>query len=137
MIRLVIVIITVVSGSFIFSNQPFIPALNLEREPVVEIRKYRDGEYVVDSNYDIPYGYIEPMRVTVVLSDDKIASTTVSFETVDYTSTLYQAEFKNLIRTRTIGRHLDEVSISRVGGASLTTGAYNKALEKIKAEAVL
>ena len=35
-----------------------------------------------------------------------------------------------------LGKDLDEVSVSRVAGSSLTSEAFNQAIDKIKTEAV-
>ena len=34
-----------------------------------------------------------------------------------------------------VGQDIDEISVSRVAGSSLTSGGFNRAIEEIKAEA--
>lgn len=98
-------------------------------------QNYRDGIYRVTADYEIPYGYIEPMEVRIVLIDNRISSIAVRFDTIDLTSQAYQSSFANLYKTRVVGRNIDAVDVTRLGGASLTTDAFNFALEKIKQDA--
>ena len=95
----------------------------------------RNGQYVVSADYEIPYGYIEPMTVSVTLLNDRVVSSTVAFNTVNLTSEGYQRAFENLYRTRVTGRTLNNIELSRIGGASLTSEAFNQALQNIKSQA--
>ena len=47
----------------------------------------------------------------------------------------YQGEFIGGIAEIVEGRDIDEIQVSRVAGSSLTSGGFNDAIEKIKAEA--
>jgi hypothetical protein len=39
------------------------------------------------------------------------------------------------IADEVVGKDIDEISVSRVAGSSLTSGGFNDAIEQIKAEA--
>lgn len=136
---LVIVLIVGLTGYGVYASGFSFSDFN-EAETVViedEVSLYKDGVYEATTTYSIPYGYREPMKVLVELKDNKVASTSVLFDVVDYTSEGHQESFVNLFRTRVLGRRIDEISLSRIGGASLTSRAYNKALEQIKIEAAI
>ena len=48
----------------------------------------------------------------------------------------YQTEFEDGIGAEVIGKNIDELSVDKVAGSSLTSDGFNAALEKIKADAV-
>ena len=97
--------------------------------------KYQDGTYVSSVPYQIPYGYVEPMQVTLTVAKDKVVAADVIFKTVNSTSVDYQNLFLNYYKSKVIGVSLDAVSMSRRGGASLTNAAFNKAVNNIKKDA--
>ena len=47
----------------------------------------------------------------------------------------YQAKFIGGIAEAVVGQDIDEISVSRVAGSSLTSGGFNQAIEAIKADA--
>ena len=47
----------------------------------------------------------------------------------------FQGEFAGGIKAQIVGKKLDELNVSKVAGSSLTSGGFNEAVEKIKAEA--
>ena len=47
----------------------------------------------------------------------------------------YQGEFIGGIADVVVGEDIDEISVSRVAGSSLTSGGFNEAIEAIKADA--
>lgn len=54
----------------------------------------------------------------------------------DPTSRGFQQQFADGISAEIVGRDIDTLSVSRVGGSSLTSGGFHDALEQIKAEAL-
>lgn len=96
---------------------------------------YQDGAYTAAVKYEVPYGYIEPMTLAVTIADGVITESTVDFEVVNPVSGDYVRSFERYYEDKVIGQPVDEISLSRVGGASLTNVAFDAALEKIKAEA--
>ncbi len=83
--------------------------------------------------------YLTPARVehkvTVVLTleGDVVTDSNVLYNDLETYSDPNQELFDTAYQPLVIGKTLDQISLSRVGGASLTTGAFNDALAKIKA----
>ena len=96
---------------------------------------YADGTYTADGSYTSPGGE-ETITVTVTLADGVIDDVEVDNpETSNPNSLRYQGEFIDGIATEVVGVPLDEVSVDRVGGSSLTSGGFDDALETIRDEA--
>ena len=98
--------------------------------------EYADGSYTAEGNYTSPAG---PSKVTVeiTLQNDSIAAVTVTPLATDPTSKGFQTQFADGIADVIIGRDIDILDVSRVGGSSLTSGGFKDAIEKIKAEALV
>lgn len=94
-----------------------------------------DGTYRSEVRYEVPYGYIEPMSLEVTVADGVITESVVDFEIVNPVSGDYVRSFERYYKDKVIGQPITEVSLARLGGASLTNVAFDAALEKIKAEA--
>lgn len=83
--------------------------------------------------------YLTPARVehkvtvTLTLEGDVVTAANVLYNDLETYSDPNQELFDTAYEPLVIGKSLDEISLSRVGGASLTTGAFNDALAKIKA----
>lgn len=96
---------------------------------------YADGTYTADGSYTSPGGE-ETITVTVTLADGVIEDVEVENpETTNPNSQRYQGEFIDGIAAEVVGVPLDEVSVDRVGGSSLTSGGFEDALETIRDEA--
>ena len=48
----------------------------------------------------------------------------------------FQDKFAKAVPGLVVGKDLDDVSVSRVAGSSLTSLAFNQAIDKIKSEAI-
>lgn len=96
---------------------------------------YQDGLYQTTVNYEIPYGYVEPMFVELKLSNGTITDVTATFEVVNPVSADYQRLFTDYVSREVIGKDINKVALSRRAGASLTNRAFDRALENIKAQA--
>ena len=94
-----------------------------------------DGTYRSEVRYEVPYGYIEPMSLEVTVADGVITESVVDFEIVNPVSGDYVRSFERYYKDKVIGQPITEVSLARLGGASLTNVAFDAALEKIKIEA--
>ena len=97
--------------------------------------EYADGSYTADGDYVSPAG---PSKVTVeiTLADDVVTAVTVTPLSTDSTAKGFQTQFADGIAAVVEGEDIDSLSVSRVGGSSLTSGGFNDAIEKIKAEAL-
>lgn len=96
---------------------------------------YNDGTYTASGSYQTPES-VETIDVTITLEGDIITAVEVSGDSQVRESQQYQSRFIGGIADEVVGKSIDEVSVSRVAGSSLTSGGFNEALEVIKSEAV-
>ncbi len=95
---------------------------------------YRDGDYAADGTYSAPSG-TETISVDLTLEDDIVRSVTVTPHATEGNQKKFQTQFADGIAVEVLGKDIDELSVSRVAGSSLTSSGFNDALEAIKAEA--
>jgi uncharacterized protein with FMN-binding domain len=95
---------------------------------------YDDGTYEATADYQSPNG-TETIKVTLTLEGDVVTDVEVEGASVDPSPEVirYQGEFEDGIAAEVVGKDLDELSVDRVGGSSLTSGGFNEAIEQIKA----
>ena len=96
---------------------------------------YTDGTYEASGSYTNPHG-TETVDVTITLEDDVITAVEVVGHGTDPNTENYQGQFIAGIEAEVVGKNIDEISVDRVGGSSLTSGGFNAAVEEIKADAV-
>lgn len=97
------------------------------------VNNYKNGTYSTQTNYRTPGGNYQ-ITVGLTVKDDKVTATNISFDSEGALSN-YSTRFSSAYQGQVIGQELGNINLSRVGGASLTTGAFNKALMTIKADA--
>ncbi len=103
-----------------------------------DIVTYADGVHTASANYVAPNGANHTVNVSLTLANDIVTEATVTYTGDDVpASKQNQAKFSAAYPTLVVGQPLDNIKLSRVGGASLTTGAFNEALAEIKTEATL
>lgn len=95
---------------------------------------YTDGTYTESGSYQSPNGS-ESVEVTVTLESDVITSVEVVGNGDNPDSKRYQGEFIGGIADEVVGKNIDEISVTKVAGSSLTSGGFMKAIEAIKADA--
>jgi len=95
---------------------------------------YKDGTYTETGNYITPGGR-ETIKVTVTLANDIITDASVTGDATSGESKEYQSDFIGGFKKLVVGKDIDEVSLSRVAGSSLTSNGFNTALKLIKADA--
>jgi hypothetical protein len=95
---------------------------------------YADGTYTAEGSYQTPES-VETIEVTITLADDVITAVEVTGDPQARESQQYQSQFIGGISDAVVGQSIDEISVSRVAGSSLTSGGFNEAIEEIKAEA--
>lgn len=96
--------------------------------------QYADGTYSAEGSYTTPET-TETVDVTVTLAGGTITDVQVSGEPKAPQTEQYQSRFIGGISGEVVGKSIDDISVSRVAGSSLTSGGFNEAIEKIKAEA--
>lgn len=95
---------------------------------------YKDGEYKAEGEYTSPGGK-ETVGVSLTLAGDKVTAVTVTPESTNPNGKKYQGEFADGIAAEVVGKSLNELKVSKVAGSSLTSGGFNDAVDKIKADA--
>ena len=95
---------------------------------------YTDGTYTESGSYQAPSG-TETVEVTVTLADNTITDVTVVGEASDPQAKRHQSEFSDGIAAEVVGKNIDEISVDKIGGSSLTSGGFNEAIDAIKADA--
>jgi uncharacterized protein with FMN-binding domain len=95
---------------------------------------YTDGTYTEDAEYTSPGG-TEQIEVTVTLADGVITEVEVVGDGDNPNSKRYQGEFADGIGDVVVGKSIDEISVDKVAGSSLTSSGFNDAIEEIKADA--
>ncbi|GEB94317.1 hypothetical protein [Microbacterium lacticum] len=96
---------------------------------------YVDGTYTADGTYVDGGGVAETVTVTISLAGDVVTAVDVTGDAASPQSRQYQQVFIGGIAGEVVGKDIDDLSVSRVAGSSLTSGGFNDALETIKADA--
>lgn len=96
--------------------------------------KYADGTYTASGSYQTPET-VETISVTLTLDNDVITEVNVIGDPQARETQQYQGQFIGGISDVVVGKNVDEISVSRVAGSSLTSKGFNSAVDKIKSEA--
>lgn len=96
---------------------------------------YTDGSYTANGSYQTPES-VEEITVTLTLAADIVTGVEVTGNPSKQESRQYQSEFIGGISDAVVGQDIDSLSVSRVGGSSLTSGGFNQAVDEIKSQAV-
>lgn len=95
---------------------------------------FKDGTYTESGSYQAPSG-TETVDVTLTLAGDKVTAVEVTGHATDPQAQKHQGEFKDGIAAEVVGKNIADLKVDRVGGSSLTSGGFNKAVDAIKADA--
>lgn len=95
---------------------------------------YQDGTYSADGTYVSPNG-TETVGVELTLAAGKVTAVNITQHPSNPNTRKFQGEFAGGIAAQVVGKSIDELNVSKVAGSSLTSGGFNQALDKIKAEA--
>ena len=95
---------------------------------------YSDGTYEATGQYATPES-VETVDVTLTIAGDAVTDVTVTGDPQAAESRRYQSEFIGGIRDEVVGKKVDDISVSKVAGSSLTSGGFMQALNTIKSEA--
>jgi len=95
---------------------------------------YKDGTYNATGSYSSPGGR-ESIELTVTIASGVITSTSLAENATSGEAKGYQEDFASGYKNLVVGKNVDEVSLSRVAGSSLTSNGFNAALEQIKSDA--
>lgn len=95
---------------------------------------YKDGTYKATGSYQTPGGR-ESIIVQLTLAGGVISDAAVTQQPITQEAHEYQAAFVSGYKAQVVGKKIDEVSLSRTAGSSLTPNGFNSALATIKSEA--
>jgi uncharacterized protein with FMN-binding domain len=95
---------------------------------------YKDGTYKTTTEYYVPHGS-NSLTVNVSIKDGLITKVSTSHDYSDRESGMYVDSFDSSISSEAVGQKIDGLSLSRVGGASLTTEAFDEAISQISNKA--
>ncbi|MET0979857.1 MAG: hypothetical protein ABWX90_01210 [Candidatus Saccharimonadales bacterium] len=96
---------------------------------------HRNGTYTATVSYNVPDGGHNTLNATVTISNSTISAVTTNNSYTERKSQQYVDSFANGISSASVGKPVATFSIGRVGGASLTSAAFNSALDTIRNEA--
>jgi hypothetical protein len=71
------------------------------------------------------------MSLTVTVNGSTVTAVSLNQSKSGGTSKNYQSNFENSYKSLVLGKNIKSISLSRVGGASLTTNAFNQAIKSI------
>ncbi|MFL0566109.1 FMN-binding protein [Microbacterium sp. 179-I 1D1 NHS] len=95
---------------------------------------YKDGTYTANGTYQTPES-VEEISVTLTLADGTVTDVEVTGEPKARETRQYQGDFIGGIQDEVVGKKLDDISVDKVGGSSLTSGGFNAAVKEIRTEA--
>ena len=94
----------------------------------------KDGTYTSEVTYRTPTFSKYQLDVSLSIKNNIVTEATVAYSQGAEKDPNAQ-RFEGAYRAEVIGKDINSLNLSRVGGASLTTGAFNEALTKIKTDA--
>lgn len=95
---------------------------------------YINGSYTTEVFYLTPARDEYQMDITVTLQNDIVIDSTIVYSRGAEVDPNPQ-RFNKAYKAEIIGKNIDEINLSRVGGASLTSTAFNEGLDLIKEQA--
>ena len=98
-------------------------------------QSYKDGTYNATASYRVPGGGTNSVQVTLTVKSDTITAVSVSNNISESQPQYYTDSFAANIESAVVSTPLKSAYASRVGGASLTSGAFDDALQAITNDA--
>lgn len=115
------------------SEEVQVPSTTQTQSPDSATSAYKDGTYLSEVTYLTPIRKEYKLDVELSVKDGIVTGAEVTYSQGAEKDPNAQ-RFEAAYRTEVIGKSLESINLSRVGGASLTTGAFNKALAEIKVD---
>lgn len=89
--------------------------------------------YVAEASYFTPRRTEHEMMITIELEGETIVDANITYDGGPAQTPMHTA-FDNAYGAVVIGQNINNVELSRVGGASLTSTAFNEGLAEIRAQ---
>lgn len=96
---------------------------------------YKDGTYSATISYYVPHSEANSLSAKVTIKDNKVAAVAVNHDYSDSESGMYVDSFESALENAVVGQDVGSLSPSRIGGATLTTQAFDDALTTIRNDA--
>ena len=98
-------------------------------------QNYKDGTYNETASYNSPAGQ-ENITVKFVVAGNIVTDVQLSSDTTHGLAQRYQGLFAQGIQQQVVGMNVNNIgTFGRVNGSSLTSSAFNQAVNELKAEA--
>lgn len=107
-------------------------ASNIEPETTTEADTTTET-YTAEASYFTPNRTEHEMLVTLTLDDTVVVDANVFYDN-SVASTPQHTAFDNAYKSEVIGQNINTLELSRVGGASLTSNAFNEAVAEVRAQ---
>lgn len=116
-------------------DDPAVSQINDNTESsATTVSSYADGTYTTQTSYFTPRRTEHEIDITLTVADGVVTDATVLYDG-GTAQTPNHTRFDEAYRSEVVGVALDEVALSRTGGASLTSAAFNEAVDTIKQQA--
>lgn len=112
-------------------NPTATPAPTSTPAPTPVTTAYMNGIYTVLQKYTVE-GKQDSITVQLTIQNDYASNLVDTYTYSSTKSKKYQDSFESNIRSLVVGKAINNISLSRVGGASITTNAFNQAFSQIK-----
>jgi hypothetical protein len=100
-----------------------------------DLTDFVDGTYTTQVSYFTPRRTEHVMDISLTLENDVVVATEIVWDGDVTPKTPNHTSFDNAYEALVVGQPLNEIYLSRVGGASLTSEAFNEAIQTIETEA--
>lgn len=86
-------------------------------------------------SFGVPKGHTDSLSVTATVKDGVVTNLSFDQQSSNHESEEYYQRFESRFSTASVvGKKIGSVSLSRVGGATLTTNAFNQALSNLASQ---
>jgi hypothetical protein len=94
------------------------------------------GTYTANASYLTPARTEHVVAITITMENGLVTDSVVEFDgkTAGSYSNDNQNRFDQAYKSQVVGKRLEDINLARVGGASLTSNAYNEAVAKISTQ---
>lgn len=118
------------------------PIIEIEADAALEVSQTEDEDFdpaddrrtfTAEASYLTPKRTEHDIVVSLTLKDRVVVDADVTYDG-GAAQTPAHSGFDGAYKSEVIGKTLNEISLSRVGGASLTSDAFNEAVAEIRSE---
>lgn len=132
-----VVVVPVTKEVKVTPSSPVVEVPPTSTTSVVKKPEATSKTFKETTNYQVPENHSETIIVTTSIdAQGNITDITFAYNTpTNKESRQYLGKFDSAFnKSMVVGKNINSVNLARVGGASLTTGAFNKSLQSIKTQ---